>query len=124
MKKIIALFALMLACGYTANAQQKPASATTEAARQSAMEVNAKVEKAAIKDITMLGEFINLTDPQKASFKALFAYKHKELMSQPLSNERKAVLADAIEAKLNASLTPAQVEQLAGNAQLLEKLTH
>jgi len=124
MKKIIALFAIMLACGFSANAQQKPASPATEAARQKAIEVKAAADKAAIKDVTMMGEFIKLTDAQKNNFKGLFSFKHNQLMAQPLSNERKAVLSEQIEMKIKASLTPDQVTQLNNNPELLKKLTN
>lgn len=122
MKKIIALFAIMLACGFSANAQQKQTSPATEAARQKGMEIKAAAEKAAIKDVTMMSEFIKLTDAQKNNFKGLFSFKHEQLLGQPLSNDRKTVLAEQIEMKIKASLTPDQVTQLNNNPDLLKKL--
>ena len=122
MKKIIALFVIMLACSFSANAQQKNASpaATTQ---QTAAQINSNAEKAAMKDMQALNEFVQLTDAQSSRLKGLFLEKHKQL-AQQLSDERKTVLAQAIETKLKAALTPDQIAKLEDNAKLMTMLTH
>lgn len=122
MKKIIALFVIMLACSFSANAQQKNASpaATTQ---QTAAQINSNAEKAAMKDMQALNEFVQLTDAQSSRLKGLFLEKHKQL-AQQLSDERKTVLAQAIETKLKAALTPDQIAKLEDNAKLMNMLTH
>ena len=123
MKKIIALFVIMLACSFSANAQQKNASPAV-AQQQTAAELNTAVEKAVMKDMQALTEFVQLTDLQSSQLKGLFREKHKNLLGQPLSNERKAHLADAIEAKLKSYLTPDQLAKVEDNAKLKNMLTH
>jgi hypothetical protein len=126
MKKIIALFVIMLACGVSANAQQKKnvASATPAVTAQQGNDVNASIRSAAIKDVENLSEFVQLTPEQKTGFKGLFEYKQNLLQKENLSAERKAVLAQAIEAKIKASLTPDQVAKLEDNPKLLQMLVN
>lgn len=124
MKKIIALFVIMLACSFSANAQQKKASPAVATSQQAATQVNADAEKAAMKDMQALNEFVQLTDAQSSRLKGLFLEKHKTLMGQQLSDDRKNVLAQAIETKLKAALTPDQIAKLEDNAKLMNMLTH
>lgn len=125
MKRIIALFVVMLAFGLNANAQQKKATAATPATKQTEANLSrqAAIDQAAIKDVNTLSEFVKLTADQKVSLKGLFADKHLHY-AQNLSDERKSVLAENIEVKLKSILEPAQLSKLEGNAQLLNALTH
>lgn len=123
MKKIIALFVIMLACSFSANAQQKKATPAVTTSQQTAAQVNSNAEKAAMKDMQMLNEFVKLTDAQSSRLKGLFLEKHRQL-AQQLSDERKTVLAQAIETKLKAALTPDQIAKLEDNAKLMNMLTH
>lgn len=123
MKKIIALFVVMLAFGLNANAQQKKAVATKPAANQEALSKKATISEAAVKDVNTLSEFVKLSADQKVKFKGLFEQKHLDY-AQNLSDERKAVLADYVEAQINSYLEPAQVAKVEGNAQLMNILTH
>lgn len=123
MKKIVALFVVMLAFGLNANAQQKKAVATKPAANQEALSKKAALSEAAIKDVNTLSEFVKLNADQKVKLKALFEQKHMDL-AQDLSSERKAVLADYVEAQMKSYLEPAQVAKVEGNAQLMNILTH
>ncbi len=121
MKKIIALFAMMLAFGYTANAQQRKATAPVQ---QQASVDEAAIKKAALKDVQMLGEYIELTEDQKTAFKGLFEYKHRDLATPNFSQERKDILAEQIEMKIKATVSPDQVGKLDENPELMHKLTH
>lgn len=123
MKKIIALFVIMLACSFSANAQQKKATPATTNSKQAAVEVNSNAEKGALNDMQALTQFVQLTDAQASRLKGLFLEKHKQL-AQQLSDERKAVLAEAVETKLKAALTPEQVAKLEDNTKLMNMLTH
>lgn len=123
MKKIVALFVVMLAFGLNANAQQKKAVATKPAANQEALSKKAAFSEAAIKDVNTLSEFVKLNADQKVKLKGLFEQKHMDL-AQDLSSERKAVLADYVEAQMKSYLEPAQVAKVEGNAQLMNILTH
>lgn len=122
MKKIIAIVVITLALGFSANAQQKDAlTQKRELAAQN--EESAKV--AALKDIDMLAEVIELSNEQKEMFKPLFTHKHKTLLDHPnFSDERRSVLAENIERKLKSGLNPDQVAKLDQNPTLLKKLTH
>lgn len=125
MKRIIALFVVMLAFGLNANAQQKKAATATPqtAAQQANLSKQAVYSDAAVKDIATLSEFVKLTADQKVKLKSLFQQKHQDY-AQNLSAERKAVLADYVEAQMKSYLDPAQVAKIEGNAQLLNTLTH
>lgn len=122
MKRIIALFVVMLAFGLTANAQQKKATAAP-ATNQEALNKQASYSDAAVKDIATLSEYVKLTADQKVTLKSLFTEKHS-YYGQNLSNERKAVVAENIEMKLKSILEPAQLSKIEGNAQLMNILTH
>ena len=124
MKKIIALFAMMLAFGYTANAQQKKATAPATTKQQQASVDEAAIKEAAVKDVTALGEFIVLTEDQKSAFKGLFEYKHRVLADKSLSQERKDILAEQIDMKIRATVSADQVGKLDENPKLMNKLTH
>ncbi|NDI98394.1 hypothetical protein GWA97_04850 [Flavobacterium sp. LaA7.5] len=120
MKKIIALFAMMLAFGYTANAQQRKAAAPV----QQASADETAIQQAAGKDVKALAEFIELTADQRSAFQGLFEYKHRTLADKNLSQERKDILADNIEMKIKATVSPDQVGKLDDNPKLMKILTH
>lgn len=124
MKRIIALFVVMLAFGLNANAQQKktttaaPATATAQANTDKAAAFSASADK----DIATLSEYVKLTNDQKLALKSLFEYKHRSFADN-LSDERKAILSDNIAMKLKSTLEPAQVSKIEGNTQLMNILT-
>lgn len=111
---------MMLAFGYTANAQQRKATAPVQ---QQASVDEAAVKTAAAKDVKALGEFIDLTSDQQTAFKGLFEYKHR-LLAENLSQERKDILAEQIELKIKATVSPDQVGKLDENPKLMNILTH
>jgi len=121
MKKIIALFVLMLGLGFTANAQQKSAKPVTATNTGTAKE--AAIQQAATNDAKALNDFIPLTDSEMQSFKGLFEYKHRSLSDTNLSADRKKSIAETVEAKINATLSPEQVTKLGQNQKLLKQLT-
>ena len=121
MKRIIALFVVMLAFGLNANAQQKKAPAATN--QQALNTTEAAYSTAADKDIATLSQHVKLTSDQKVTLHSLFTEKHR-YFGQNLSNERKAVVAENIEMKLKSTLEPAQLAKIEGNAQLMNILTH
>lgn len=118
MKKIIAIFVIMLAFGVNANAQQKAKTTTKAPSAQTQDDVKA----AATKDVEALNKVITFEGTQKNDFQGLFENKHNNL-KENLSDERKAILSNSIEAKLKATLTPAQFEKVAATPGLLKKLT-
>ena len=122
MKKIIALFVMMLACGVTANAQQKDAAAPKTPGKE-AVAQQAAFEDAAIKDLNALSQLISLTNEQKVNIKSLFVYKHSK-KAENISDERKKVLLNGVEAKLKSSLTKDQLAKLEQSPKLIETLTH
>ncbi|AWH85184.1 hypothetical protein HYN59_08630 [Flavobacterium album] len=122
MKKIIALFVIMLAFGATANAQQKKAAAQT--ATQQPADADAAVNQAAAKDMGLLSETVKLTDDQNKNLKRLFQTKHKMLATPNLTEERKGVIYQNIETKLKSVLDADQIAKLDSNPELLKKLTH
>ena len=127
MKKIVYLFSIMLACSLTANAQQKKAAvkpAKQEVQQTAATnEASRKIAEAASKDVTALSKVISFTGTQKQDFMGLFEYKHRHL-AENLSDERKKVLSQTIEAKINATLTPDQNAKLAKSPQTMKVLVN
>ncbi|MEL1243357.1 hypothetical protein AAEO56_03715 [Flavobacterium sp. DGU11] len=122
MKKIIALFVIMLAFGATANAQQKKAAAQT--ATQQPAGSDAAINQAAAKDMALLSETLKLTDDQNTMFKRLFQKKHQMLATPNLTDERKGVIAKNIETKLKSGLDADQIAKLDSNPELLKKLVN
>lgn len=123
MKKIIALFVVMLAFGLNANAQQKKATVAKPAVEQSeTAKKQAALHDAAVKDVTTLSGYVKLTQDQKATLKAMFEQKHS-MYAQNLSDERNSIIAQNIESQLKSTLTPDQMSKIAGNAQLMKTLT-
>lgn len=122
MKKIIALFVLMLAFGLNANAQQKkaPQAAATTTAQNPAEQT---IKQAAVKDLTAMMQVVELEATKQQDFLGLFEYKHR-LLQEDLSAERKAILAETIEAKMRAGLNSDQMAKLSQSPALLKKLTH
>ncbi|AXG72867.1 hypothetical protein DVK85_00920 [Flavobacterium arcticum] len=120
MKKIIALFAMMLAFGYTANAQQRKATA---AVQQTSVDETA-IKQAGTKDVKALAEFIELSADEKTAFQGLFEYKHRTLADKNLSQERKDILAEQIKLKIEATISSDRVEKLNKNPKLMNILTH
>jgi hypothetical protein len=120
MKKIIAVFVLMLGVSFTASAQKaaKPAKAATTTADTK----EANIKKAAAEDTQALSAFVKLTDPQIVSFNGLFEYKYRKLAENPTEADRKS-LVEIMNAKINATLTPDQVSKLSQNQKLLNQLT-
>jgi len=121
MKRIIALFVVMLAFGLNATAQQKKAATATTTQANTAK--NAAINEAAKKDIATLSEYVKLTADQKLALTSLFEYKHRNFADN-ISDERKAILADNVAMKIKSSLEPAQVAKIEGNTQLMTILTH
>ncbi len=121
MKRIIALFVVMLAFGLSANAQQKKATASAPAVQANTSR-EAGFSASADKDIATLSEYVKLTNDQKLALKSLFEYKHRSFADN-LSDERKAILSDNIAMKLKSTLEPAQVSKIEGNTQLMNILT-
>lgn len=124
MKKITALFVVMLAFGLNANAQQKKTATAAPAKTQQTETVNkqAALHDAAVKDVATLSDYVKLTADQKAKLKAVFQEKHS-VYSQNLSDERKATVSQVVEAQLKSTLTPEQMSKIEGNAQLMKVLT-
>ncbi|MEE1899241.1 hypothetical protein GN157_01515 [Flavobacterium rakeshii] len=119
MKKIIALFVVMLAFGLNANAQKKaPSNQVVAAQNQESYKVSAE------KDLKALKEVVELQEGQEKAFRNLFKHKHEILSIKDLSQERKDVLAQSVESKISSTLTPEQNKKLAAAPGLLKVLSH
>lgn len=119
MKKIIAIFVIMLAFGVNANAQQKSSAKATATTQK--QEVS--IKQAAQADIDALKKAIKFEGTQEADLLRLFESKH-ELLQHDLSAERKSALAQNIEAKITATLTPEQNKKVAATSGLMAKLAN
>ena len=116
---------MMLAFGYTANAQQRKAKAPVQQTNtDKAAMLEASIKTDGEKDVKALGEFIELTSDQKSALQGLFEYKHRVLADKNLSQERKDILAEQIKMKIEATVSPDQVEKLDNNPRLMNILTH
>lgn len=110
MKKILGAFILFLAFTFNANAQDK-------AFKKVDVAVEAK------KNASEMADYLKLESNEVENFFRLFEYKYN-VLNENLSEERKAELARIVDLKIRASLTPAQMEKLEKNTELLKKLTH
>lgn len=119
MKKIIALFVIMLGFGFTASAQQKKAAKTTATAPVS---TRISYAEAAKKDLASVDKVATLTAEQKVSVQGLFEYKHREMAAVASSEERKAIISQTIDAKLRATLTAEQMAKLDAKPEVLKKV--
>ncbi|RWX03845.1 hypothetical protein [Flavobacterium cerinum] len=124
MKKIIAVFVIMLAFGVNANAQQKKATPSTQVAatNKANAEQKANFSEAALKDIATLSNYVKLTSQQEVALKSLFEYKH-QIYAQNISEERKVILAENIKGKINSILGDDLFAKIEGNTQLMNVLT-
>lgn len=116
---------MMLAFGFSANAQQKKAAAQPAAKKEAASAESKEktFSELAAKDVIALGEVIEYTGTQERDFKGLFEYKYR-MLSDNLSEERKSVLAQSIEMKIRATLSADQNEKLSKRPDLINKLSH
>jgi len=121
MKKLIVLFIITLGFSFSAVAQQKAATRPV-IATQSNTPTKA-TESAATKDVAALTRIIPLTEAEKKTYFGLFEYKHRTL-SVTTTAEGKNTLAQTIDAKLRAGLTPDQMAKLDANKKVLHTLTH
>ena len=122
MKKIVTVITLLLAFTISANAQSKKDSQTKKSGTKEAV-ITAKPSEAAMKDATMLTEYLDLNDTQKENFVGLFLMKHK-LMQDPLATlESKIEMTRVVGLKISASIDDAQQKKLNTNPELLKTLT-
>jgi len=108
MKKIFFVFAMMLAFGFSAQAQDKKASPASKG-RQEAVE---------------LADFLKLNSTELDSFSRLFQMKHEMLADPNLTAQKKKEVPMIMEKKIEGSLEGNQIEKLRANKVLWEKLTH
>jgi len=110
---------MLLAFGATANAQQKSAEKTAKQAEYAKAKTG--FNEAATKDVATLSEFVKLTSEQKVKLQSIFAEKHN-LHAQNLSDQRKSIAKQSIEASFKSTLTPDQLSKVEGNTQLMQTL--
>ena len=111
MKKILLIFTLLCAFTLSANAQDKKTAVSPK--------VDATVE--AKKDANDLTRLLNLNSTQTNDFYRLFEMKYK-MLQENLSDERKAIITQSIEAKIKASLTADQIKTLEAKKDLYNRL--
>ena len=107
MKKLIALLTFFFAFAITANAQDRKVSP----------------EEAAKLDAYKMSEVIGLQGTQQDDFIRLFVMKHRVMNDPAMSEERKKETSRIMEMKLQASLTPEQMQKLNANPELYARLT-
>lgn len=105
MKKIVAVFAFILAFSISANAQDQKS-----------------IKIAADKDVAALNDYMGLSESQSTDFARLFVMKHEILNDNTLSTERKNAMSRDVGLKIMASLTEAQKSKLDKNPELLQSL--
>lgn len=103
MKKIITLFVLLVA--FTVNAQDKKYAPKEEAKN----------------DVAEMQTLLKLDATSAENFMRLFEMKYQYL-NENLSEERKSVLKQSVEAKIRASLTDQQMSLLESKESLFKKL--
>lgn len=125
MKKIIALFVIMLGLSFSASAQQKKAAVKPAKQVATSQAGATDLKAAATKDVAALNKVATLNDADKQSLQGLFEYKYGQLnQGVALSQDRKDIIAQTIEAKLRATLSADQMAKVDNNPTLLKQLTH
>ena len=107
MKKILFIFAMMLAFGVSAQAQDKQASPASKG-RQEATE---------------LVDYLKLGSNELNAFTQLFQMKYEMMADQNVTEATKKQLPTIIEKKIEGTLDGNQVEKLRANKTLWAKLT-
>ena len=121
MKKIFTLLVVMLAFGFSANAQEKSVRPVQRTALTA--EKQESIKQAAIKDADALARVVSFTGTtKKDDYVRLFETKHR-MYAQDLSDERKAQVAQSIEMKLKASLTADEIQKIETTPGLMKRLT-
>jgi hypothetical protein len=115
MKKILAVFTLLVAFSINANAQSKSTVVQSKKALTSK-------EKGA-KDANDLTALVRLNETQNAELVQLFEQKYSASENLTLSEERKDALAKYMDSQLRSTLTEKQMKKLDGNPELLKQLT-
>lgn len=114
---------MMVGFGFTANAQQKKAAVKATAATTTNVDAKQqKIQADAKADVNALNAAVKLSDADKQSMQGLFEYKYRT--HEGLSQERKDVLSQTIDAKIRATLSADQLAKLDANPKLLKQLTH
>ncbi|RZJ73552.1 hypothetical protein [Flavobacterium sp.] len=108
MKKIIAVFAFMLAFTVSAQAQDKKTSPQSKG-RQEAVE---------------LVDYLKLTSTDLENFTRLFQSKHEMLADPNVSAGKKKEISVIMEKKIEGSIDGNQLQKLQANKELWAKLTH
>ncbi|WP_395053713.1 hypothetical protein [Flavobacterium sp.] len=106
MKKLLFIFTLICAFSINASAQEQKVTS----------------QDLAKKDAVELTQLLSLNDTQTNDFFRLFEMKYTILEDKTLSDERKSVLSQTIEAKIRASLDAKQISILEANPDLLKRL--
>lgn len=123
MKNLIV--ALGLFFGLAGTAQIKKVVQNKPTAQNQVVAETASYTDAAKKNVADLNAFTPLKPEMKAVLLELFTTKHKMLNdSGSLSNERKIIIAQTIERKLEATLDGATFQKVKANTKLLSSLVN
>ncbi len=106
MKKYIAAIAFFITTAISMNAQNQEATYQTLAK----------------KDMAELAQIVNLQDNQKEDFFRLFEMKHEVTSNKNMSQERKTVMSQVIEAKIRGTLSAQQMALLEAKPEVLNRL--
>lgn len=106
MKKIIALFVLMFAFTFNANAQDK--NKATELAKQDTQE---------------LAQYLGIQGEVLTDLQTVFKEKHDVLLIEGISEDRKVILSNYVETKLSSLLSQGDLDKLKADKALYKRLT-
>ena len=108
MKKLIALFTFLFAFGFGAHAQEAQRQAAANAAKADAVKMTEK---------------LHLQGTQQDDFIRLFVMKHMTMDDPNTPEAKKAEMAQVVDAKIRASLTPEQIKILDADPELQAQLS-
>ena len=108
MKKLIAVVTVFFAFAAGANAQEDKKMDAVNAAKADAVKMTEK---------------LSLTADQQSSFVNLFVMKHQMMNDATATDAKKKEITEVMNAKIRATLTPAQNQTLDNNPELLATLT-
>lgn len=120
MKNLIIAASVFFAIGATAQTK-KPVQAQQTLKTEVVSPVKLSPEEAGKKDAANLAAFITVSPEMLVRLEHLFKTKHKMLANE-LTAERKQIVAQTIEKKLESSLPGPDFEKLKGNTKLYQTL--
>lgn len=122
MKNLIIVASVFFAIGATAQTK-KPVQAQQTVKTAIVEPVKLSAEEAGKRDAANLAAYITVTPETLVRLERLFKTKHK-MLAEGLTEERKQIVAQNIEKKLESAISGQDLEKLKANTKLFQSLVN